>query len=336
MNSAISRVFVFLLVVLGLYLWIGYSVTALTGGGDEKTALVDISPEGGESIYWGKGRCFTCHSVGGQGSAVRGPNHGQFGEKFQTAMGERAIERAKERSAKEGTDFTAVDYVVESLASPGAYVVAGYKNEMAVVYAPPISLNLKEIKAVVSYLMSLGGDLDMAAIDTGPSEITGKLYSKIAAAAEAGGGDPELGAEVYEDNCAECHILNDDEGGEVGPDLTGISAAGLKFISEAILSPAKAITKGYETYVVINNEGRQFVGLKTRDDGGEVDITNALGDVETIEKGDIKEIRIDDTASLMPDDISEVLTVKDYQDILSFLMLQKPPQETAQDTTEGH
>ena len=30
MNPAISRVFLFLLVVLGIYLWIGYSITALT------------------------------------------------------------------------------------------------------------------------------------------------------------------------------------------------------------------------------------------------------------------------------------------------------------------
>lgn len=323
MNVTITRVFPFLLIVLAVYLWIGYSITELTSGGRKSSAAVDISPEGGEAIYWGKGRCFTCHSVGGQGSAVRGPNHGQFGEKFPMPMGARAAERAKERAEKEGSEFTAVDYLVESLASPGAYVVKGYKNEMAVVYAPPISLSLKEIKAVVAYLMSLGGDLDMEAIDTKPVELTRNFYAKIAAAAEAGGGDPGLGEIVYEDNCSDCHTLNG-EGGEVGPDLTGISAKGLKFISEAILQPTKAQTKGFETYVVIDNEGRQTVGLKTRDDAGEVDITKANGDVVTIPKTDLKEIKIDDTKSVMPDDLSEAMTVKDYQDILSFLMLQKP------------
>ncbi len=322
MKVTLTRVFPFLLIVLGIYLWIGYSVTELTGGGRKSSATVDVSPEGGEAIYWGKGRCFTCHSVGGQGSAVRGPNHGQFGEKFPFAMGARAVQRAKERSEKEGVEYSAVDYVVESLASPGAYVVKGYKNEMAVVYAPPISLSLKEIKAVVSYLMSLGGDLDIAAIDTKPSELTQKFYAKISAAAEAGGGDPTQGAIVYEDNCSDCHVLNG-EGGRVGPDLTGISGKGLKFISNSILRPAKSLTKGFETYVVINKEGRQTIGLKTRDDASEIDITKANGDVVTIAKTDIKEIRADDTKSVMPDDLSEAMTVKDYQDILSFLMLQK-------------
>ncbi|MEE1556815.1 MAG: hypothetical protein V1262_12920, partial [Alphaproteobacteria bacterium] len=115
MNVTITRVLPFLLIVLGIYLWIGYSITELTGGERKTSAAVDVSPEGGEAIYWGKGRCFTCHSVGGQGSAVRGPNHGQFGEKFPLPMGARAVERAKERSEKEGTEFTAVDYMVESL-----------------------------------------------------------------------------------------------------------------------------------------------------------------------------------------------------------------------------
>ncbi len=326
MTATVARLFSFLLIVLGTYLWIGYSITELTGSGDRTSAAVDISPEGGEVIYWGRGRCFTCHSVGGQGSAVRGPNHGQFGEKFPLPMGARAAERAQERSEKEGEEFTAVDYVVESLASPGAYVVKGYKNEMAVVYAPPISLSLKEIKAVTAYLMSLGGDLDMEAIDTAPGEMTQQFYAKISAAAAAGGGDPGEGAIVYEDNCLDCHSLNG-EGGEIGPDLSGISAKGLKFISESILQPVKSLTKGFETYVVFNQDGRQTIGLKTRDDASEIDITTANGDVVTLDKADIKEIKIDDTKSVMPDDLSEAMTVKDYQDILSFLMLQKPKAE---------
>ena len=171
MAGTIAKVFAFLLIVLGLYLWVGYAITELTGGEKPIAAAVDISPEGGETIYWGKGRCFTCHSVGGQGSAVRGPNHGQFGEKFPLPMGARAVERAKVRSEKEGVEFTAVDYMVESLASPGVYLVEGYKNEMAVVYAPPISLSLAEIKAVVAYLMAQGGDLQPAGGPACPARV---------------------------------------------------------------------------------------------------------------------------------------------------------------------
>lgn len=323
MARSIAQVFVFLLVVLGAFLWIGYTITGMTGGENRATAggKVEVTPEFGEIVYWGRGRCFTCHSVGDRGSAVRGPNHGQFGAKFPLAMGSRAVERAKERTKKTGRQYTAVDYLVESMADPGAYVVEGYKNEMAVVYAPPISLGLDEIKAVVSYMQTQGGDLDLEAINN-PSEIAQQFYSRIQAAAAAGGGDPGHGKEVYEDNCVDCHKLKG-EGGDVGPDLAAIGKKGLNFITDAILRPAKEITAGFETYVLIAKDGRKTVGLKTRDEGNEIDITKANGDVVTIDKDKIKELTIDKNLSVMPEDLSEALTVKDFQDVLSFMMMQK-------------
>jgi len=322
MSSAIPRVFLFLLLVLGAYLWVGFKVTAMTGGEKKGGGVVEVSPEGGESIFWGKGRCFTCHSLGDQGSAVRCPNLGQFGEKFPLPIGVRAAERAQERSQETGQEYSVTDYLIESLAKPDAYLVEGYKDEMAIVYAPPISLNLKEIKAVISYLQSQGGDLDIEAIEN-PSELAASYYARIAAASAAGGGDPGNGEEMFADNCSDCHAIRG-EGSDMGPDLSLIAEKGLKFISESILRPAKKITKGYETYsVVTKGDGRKFLGLKTRDTASEIDITKANGEVITIVKNEIQEIQMDEAASIMPDDLTEALTVKDYQDVLAYLMMQK-------------
>lgn len=322
MSNALFKVFLFLLLVLGTYIWIGYTVTAMTGGEKKISGVVEISPEGGESIFWGKGRCFTCHSLGDQGSAVRCPNLGQFGEKFLLPVGARAGQRAKQRSEETGQHYTVTDYLVESLAKPDAYLVEGYKNEMAIVYAPPISLNLNEIKAVISYLQTQGGELDLDAINN-PSELAQTYYNRIAAASAAGGGDPGNGEEMYVDNCSDCHRLGD-EGGDIGPDLSAIAGKGLKFISESILFPAKKITEGYETWSVVTKaEGRQHIGLKSRETATEVDITKATGEVVTIAKSDIKEMTLDEAASVMPQDLTEALTVKDYQDVLAYLMMQK-------------
>ncbi len=326
MFSAIAKVFAMLLVVLGAFLWVGSTVTELTGGEREvASAKVEISPEGGEKIFWGKGRCYTCHSVGDRGSAVRCPNLGVLGEKFPLAIGARAAERAMSRSEKTGEEYTATDYLVESLARPDAFLVEGYKNEMAVVYAPPISLNTDEIKAVIAYLQSQDGEFDIAAL-TEPSEISANYFARIEAATAAGGGDPGLGQEVYEDNCSYCHILNG-EGEELGPDLTGIAARGLDFLEDSITSPLKEITEGYETRVVIENDGRQTIGLLLRDDADEIDIGKDTGDIVTIARADIKEITIDRNRSVMPADLTEALTVKDFQDLMSYLMLQKPVDE---------
>lgn len=321
MRSAVGRVFVFLLLILGTFLWIGQAVTALTGGEKAAAGAVEVSPEGGETIFWGKGRCFTCHSVGDRGSAVRGPNQGVFGEKFPLPIGARAEERAKERSTKTGQNYVALDYLVESVADPGAYVVEGYKNEMAIVYAPPIALELKEIKAVLAYLQSQGGEVDLEAIEK-PSEVSQKYYAKMAAAAAAGGGDPSAGAEVYAANCASCHALKG-QGGGIGPELSTIALKGVKFIEDAILRPAKSITPGFETWAVTEKDGRKTVGLKSKDAAGEVEITKATGEKVTIAKAEIKEIEQDKDASVMPDNLNEAMTVKDLQDVLAYMMLQK-------------
>jgi quinoprotein glucose dehydrogenase len=132
---------------------------------------------------------------------------------------------------------------------------------------------------------------------------------------------------VYADNCGECHQLTG-EGGEIGPPLDGISEKGLKFIAESILKPAKKITKGYETYRVVDSEGRRHVGLKSRDDATEIDITKANGDVVTVAKSNIKELEQDEVASVMPEDLTEAMTVKDFQDVQAYLMMQKSEQQS--------
>ena len=319
--SGALRAFILLLVSLAAFLWVGAAVTSLTGGEQRIIGEVEISPEGGETIFWGKGRCFTCHSVGDQGSAVRCPNLGQFGSKFPLPIGARAHERALERSADTGENYTATDYLIESLAKPDAYIVEGYKNEMAIVYAPPISLSLKEIKAVIAYLQSQGGDYDGEAIEN-PGELASRYFERILAATAAGGGDPGNGEEMFAYTCADCHRVNE-IGGEVGPDLSNISGKGLDFLAESILRPAQRITEGYETFVVVEHDGRKTTGIKSRETASEVDITKANGEVVTIARSDISEITEDELASIMPADLTEALTVKDYQDVLAYMMMLK-------------
>lgn len=321
MVRAVGQVFLFLLILVGLFLWVGKAITEMTGGEKRAAAVVGINPEGGETIFWGKGRCWTCHSIGDRGSAVRCPNLGVLGEKFPIPIGQRAAERAKEREQETGLHYTPTDYFVETIASPSAYVVDGFKNEMAIVYAPPISLTPDEIKAVISYLQSQGGEVDIDAINN-PTEVSKKYWDKINAASAAGGGDPGHGEEVFESACIGCHVLKG-EGGNVGPDLSNVGTKGLKYISESILQPSATFTPGYETYVVVDIEGRKYEGIKQKDDATGVDIILDNGEVVTIARGDIKEITQDKNKSIMSDELIEFLTVKDYQDVLAFMIMQK-------------
>lgn len=323
MGKVIGKIFVFLIVLLVVFMWVGYAVTKMTGGEKPAGGAVEVTPEGGEKIFWGKGRCFTCHALGDNGSGARCPNLGVLGDKFPLAIGKRAEGRAKEREAKTGLPYTATDYLTESLATPSAYVVDGYKSDgMAIVYAPPISLTLNEIKAVILFLQSQGGEVNPDVVNN-PSEISKKFYDKIAVAGAAGGGDPGHGEEVFKNSCMVCHSIKG-QGGKVGPDLSNAGSKSLKFLSEKILRPADSITPGYETWAVVNKDGTKTVGIKTRDDAAGVELIKQLSlEVVSIARSDIKEITQEKGKSLMPEDMTEGLTVKDFQDVLAFMLMQK-------------
>jgi putative heme-binding domain-containing protein len=324
MGKALIKVFVFMITLVVIFLWVGHTITAMTGGEKKGQAVVGVTPEAGEAIFWGKGRCSTCHSIGDNGSAVRCPNLGVFGDKFTSPIGLRAAERAKEREQQTGKPYTATDYLLECVGNPGAYIVEGYKNEMPIVYAPPISLTLDEVKAVVSYLQSQGGEVNVETINNPPGE--GKnLLNRIAAAASAGGGDPGNGEKAFFDAsgaaCGTCHTVKGN-GKAVGPDLSAIGTKGVKHIQESIIDPSTTITRGYESFKITTKDNNMIVGLKKGEDGEGVEILTAKGEIVKVPKSNIGEI-VQESKSIMPEEIREYVTVKDYQDIVAYLLLQK-------------
>ena len=85
MGKVVLKVFAFLLILVALFMWVGNAITKMTGGEKIASSAVTISPEGGETIFWGKGRCFTCHSIGDKGSAARCPNLGAWGRQISAS-----------------------------------------------------------------------------------------------------------------------------------------------------------------------------------------------------------------------------------------------------------
>ena len=330
----------FVLVVLGLFAYLGEVVTAVSGGGVAKAPVEGISPEAGESIYFGRGKCSTCHSVGDQGSAIRGPNHGvnaQFGEPLAV----RAEARAQERAKATGRPYTATEYLVESLADPSAYVVSGYKDEMPLVYRPPVKLSPDEVKAVILFLQSLGGEVDPDAI---------KLPRVILAAAREPdaspwepyiAGDAEEGQELFFDEesnagCARCHTV-EGKGGDVGPELTTVAGTRTaKFIVESILEPSAQIASGYEPYLVETTDGRLLTGILKEDTPQHVSLKTDTGELLTIPRAEVKEV-VPQEISIMPGSFADDLNVQEFHDVLAFVMKltgEKPEEGTEEKDEE--
>lgn len=225
--------------------YVGYTITRVSGRkGGLEVALTEVSPEAGEKTFWGKGRCFTCHSIGNKGSGFRGPNLGVLPPKFPEPIAIRAAARKP--------DMGFVEYMVESVLNPSAYIVEGYSDGvMPHVWEPPISLTDEEIRSALVYLVSLSRELEGETINAiaraqkpyQTGQIMVKGPSKGFAVPE---GDHEDGRDVYvEMKCFSCHkiegeefpVLKENEGG-VGPDLTGIGTIQTPtYLFESIVSP---------------------------------------------------------------------------------------------------
>lgn len=318
----------FVFIICGAYLYLGKMVRDISGE-EQKVAVVGINPEAGKAIFWGKGKCSTCHSVGEEGSAIRCPNLG-VNSKFPLPIGARAVERAAEISKKRGIPFTATDYLVESIASPDAYVVEGFKNEMPFVYKAPISLSPDEVKAVITYMQGLGGEVNIVAI---------KLPDIIKQAEAEGGevaaketkpymeGDLAEGEELFfnlESNaaCAKCHKVKG-KGGNVGPDLSNVAGTRSKeFIIESILFPNKEMASGYEPTLIVTKDGKFITGIIKEEDAQSVKLMDNQGNLITVGKESIAK-NVPQKTSIMPGNFSDVLTIKEFHSVFAFLQTLK-------------
>jgi putative heme-binding domain-containing protein len=302
--------------VLGFFVYVCTYVTNLSGGGGGGGAT-GVSPEAGEKIFWGEGQCHTCHSIGTSGSATRGPD--------QEGLASRAEERAKEAGFGSG-----LEYIVESIVNPSSHIVEGYDDIMPKVYDPPIMLGREKILAVLSYLQTLGGEPDIDAVTKLKEKIPEASKTKVVPWVPPIEVDPKEGELIFFDDtrdvtCSKCHVING-KGAKVGPDLTGIGAVQTpQYLIESVLKPSSVIVKGFETMYLMTNDGMAYNGLLVSQDEEEVVLMvdeDGVMEEYVFYPDEIAQMQKQDV-SIMPGNLSEMLTTKEFYGIISFLLSQK-------------
>ena len=197
--------------------------------------------EAGKAIFNGKGSCYSCHTLNPSAPAGRGPD--------LTDIGVDAATRKPGMGAKA--------YLIESLYDPSAFLVHGYGKTMTPAWKPPISLSNLEIEAVIAFLQSQGGGVDLTPFEP-PVDIQ-TVAREMEARPLIHAADAKRGADVFVNvvKCIACHDVDGiekpegqtlDDGVEVfpGPDLTDIAALNsIGYIEESILKPNAEIVRGY-------------------------------------------------------------------------------------------
>ncbi len=313
----------FTVVLVAVFVWTGEIVTRASGGARAAVLGEGVSVENGEQIFWGPGKCHTCHAVGTRGSSVRCPNLGESLDGLEIAL--RAVERARERGAALGTEMSATDFLIESIADPSATVTEGYKDEMPKVFEPPISLGPEQISSVILYMQSIGGVPDPGAVVL-PPEIrqAGRRGTTVEPWEPYLEGDSLRGREIFFDlegpaSCAKCHLVGD-RGGDVGPELSAVAGTRTaQFIVESVLQPSVEIASGYETILIQTSDGRILDGVIRRETSDSLWLATSEGDELAFPLTSIARRRTQEV-SLMPGNLAEVLTVSELHDLLAFLL----------------
>jgi len=258
------KVGVFALIVMGGYAYFANSIPQIESKPPQELSLEggNVTPaqlvKAGEEIFKTKGTCEICHRIGQKGT--RAPDLAGVGG----------------RAGKTKPGFSAKQYIIESLLQPGAYLVEGYPNIMPMVDKPPIGLNRSEVWALVAFLESQGGTVDVTLND---------VPASVGAAAAGGApaeiklpGDPKAGEALFQTKagCIACHKAGKIGASPVGPDLSQI---------------AKIQTPDYIMKKILDPKG--------------------MGTVSGFPPG------------VMPQTFGQVLTAKEYMDVVAFVLTLK-------------
>jgi putative membrane-bound dehydrogenase-like protein len=139
-----------------------------------------------------------------------------------------------------------------------------------------------------------------------------------------GGGDVGRGRRLFFGDkvaCSSCHTIGL-EGGQVGPDLTGVGAirSGHDLL-EAVVFPSASFVPGHEVYNVDTATERLAGVIRSQSREAVVLVTGPKGEIR-IPRSQIKKIERSNV-SLMPEGFDESLNKTELTDLLAFLQAEK-------------
>jgi putative heme-binding domain-containing protein len=139
-------------------------------------------------------------------------------------------------------------------------------------------------------------------------------------------GNPAHGREVFfnaeKSGCIKCHRLGD-EGGRIGPDLTGVGRRFSRIhLVESILEPSRAIAPAFRNVLVRLKDGQELIGVRVAESESALTLGDAQGQSHTFKKDQIQELRTLEL-SIMPEGLENALTDEEFVDLIAFLAEQK-------------
>lgn len=128
-------------------------------------------------------------------------------------------------------------------------------------------------------------------------------------------GDVSRGRAVFQKNCASCHKLFDD-GGAVGPELTGSQRSNLDYVLQNVIDPSAVVPRDYQLQLFLTADGRTINGIVKQETEHAV-VVQTTNELLSIPIEEIEE-RSDTGLSMMPDGLWATLSQSDWRDLVRY------------------
>jgi putative heme-binding domain-containing protein len=129
--------------------------------------------------------------------------------------------------------------------------------------------------------------------------------------------DRSHGRALFAKTCAACHTLFN-EGGKIGPDLTGSQRTNPEYLLTKLLDPNAVVAKDFQVSLITTVSGRSITGIVTKEDDKTLTVqtpTEAL----TLTKKDVED-RQKTGQSLMPENLLTPLSDTELRDLFAYLV----------------
>ena len=141
---------------------------------------------------------------------------------------------------------------------------------------------------------------------------------RISRSVSSGAVEITAGKQLYGEICGNCHKLFD-EGGALGPDLTGYDRGNLNYLIVNIVDPNVDIREGFVNYKITTSDDRTLAGTISNRSSELVVLRSFIGEEFTIPIDQIKQIEAQ-PISLMPERLVDHLSDQQLRNLFGYIM----------------
>ena len=261
-----------------------------------------INIEDGAEVF--NKQCASCHSITSENRQGMGPN---------------LYEIAKLATHRKPS-LTPVEYILESIVDPDAYIPPGSEGGMPNNIAD--NLNDDSLKNLIAFLISKSQIPDYHDIVNLKVLRKNKVETSIESKKL---NDIQEGMKIFRGKgmCITCHSLSRYPGFDLmAPSLLNIGTYTKEYLYESIREPGKKIAPGYQQKIVYTKNQKTFVGRLTKQSDEEIILISA-GSLDTVKPIFIKSdaiLKIEDGGFSMMPQLSNILTEEELRKLVLFLI----------------